>query len=84
MVYAIRDEDVNCEYAGPGGRRPPKKGGVVPPHSKAGEAPAVAPAISGWSVSRGKAAGRLGVRRHDAALPAEGRHLPLSLWERVG
>jgi len=29
-----------------GGRRPSKKGGVVPPHSKAGEAPAVVPAVS--------------------------------------
>ena len=51
---------------------PPRKSGVVPPHSKAGEAPAVKAALSVRAASSGKAAGRFGVRRQDAAF---------SLWK---
>ena len=41
--------------------------GVVPPQSKAGEAPAARPAVPQKGRVQRRAAGRFGVRRHDAA-----------------
>ena len=80
-----------AHYSEAGG--PQKKSGVVPPHSKAGEAPAVAEATSGRSASSGKAAGRFGVRRHDAAFSsrtasgsrfrAVARPTPEKMWTKI-
>jgi hypothetical protein len=55
---------------------PPKKSGVVPPHSKAGEAPAVAQEASGRSASSGKAAGRFGAFRENGMTPLSHRGRP--------